>query len=284
MKKIISPYNTTEVGLNETFLCCNNSINRQAYNCACKCQMVDFIGNLPESSIHVSLRNLGHSNGKSQRFDLAMAQNTQSEILRFGFLLEGDFYKTHTKALVAANIITGLCYCSIKTKDGNGRNSYLVTKNPNIITLLANKYRLNLPEAMMQKYEDRFYITEDELRNSVLNSVKVTIVDGKIKLTSAKVHINSKSTILIPLFVVSEFRYSVAKALSKGLFELKAAGRSVATSLNPSVISARTRMDVNKITANVFDRNDAGVLILFDFNTQQFVRLNVLDVISINKR
>jgi hypothetical protein len=284
MYKEISPYNTTSVGLNGTALCCNNDINKTAYNCACKCQMVDFIGNLPESSIHVSLKNLGHANGKTPRHDLAMAQSFQSELSALDVLLEGDFYKTHTKALIASNIVTGLCYCSVKTKDGNGRNSYFVTKNPDILKLMSARYRLDLSSEQMQKYADRFYITQEELRDNVLNAVKVTVTDGKIKLTSAKVHINSKATTLIPMFVVSQFRYSIAHALSKGLFEIKTSGKVVVTSLNTSVISRCTRADASKITSNVFDRSDEGVIILFDFNSQQWVRLNVLDIISVNKK
>lgn len=283
MNKHISPYNTTVVGLNGTALCCNNSINKTAYNCACKGRMVDFIGNLPENANHVSLKNLGHVNGKSLGHDLAMAQSTQSELTSLGVLLEGDFYKTHTKALIAANIVTGLCYCSVKTKDGNGRNSYFVTKNPDILKLMANRYRLSLSQEQMQKYNDRFFISEPELRENVLNTVKVTVADGKIKLTSAKVHINSKSTTLIPMFVVSQFRYSIAASLANGLFDIRTSGKVVVTSLNTSVISKCTRTDASKIVSNVFDRNDTGIMTLFDFSSQQWVRLNVLDIQSVKK-
>lgn len=251
--------------------------------------MVDFIGNIPQSmGYSIPLKTFGRSGDKSPRYDLQMARSTQDELSRLGLVLPSDYYSRHTGIMAAVNMITGLVYCSVLSRDKSHRTAFLCTKNLDVIKLLCHRHGIEYPVEAVRKYRDRFGITEEEVRSEVLNCVKISFSKGKIKLASAKVHVGSKATTLLPMYMIGFYADSVVAKLKQGITTIKVqtedGEESIVASLDKRVLSRRTHVNPDHIAECVYSMNDMGSIHVFDLQKQGFVKINLLDIISITKR
>lgn len=282
-------FKTIGVGINSDLFCANNRWNRFASNLASsKGVMIDLIGNMPKSSNCIPMRVLGKEEGKSPRYDLQMARSTQNELAKMGIVLPSDYYSKHPAVMAAVNTLTGLSYCSVLSRDKDHRTAFLCTKNVDVVKQICRRYGLAFPAEAVRKYKDRLHITEEEIKEGVLKCVRISFKDDGLKLTSGKVHVNSKATTLLPMFMIGFFSDSISKKLGKGIcnVNIRRYGEveSIVTSLDKGILSRRTGMDAGFIADKFNSMNDIGVINVYDLRNKGFVSINLLDIISITKR
>lgn len=282
-------FRTIGLGVDPELLCPYNawaeSVARYTRD---KGKIVDYIGNLPSCSEVVALRDIGRTGEKSPRLDLEMAKSTLRELAQLGLRLPADYYFKRTRTLCAVNMMPGLVYCSVLSRDKSRRTSFFVTKNADVVRLLSARYGLEFPDKAVRKYSDRLAISEAEIRNDVLKCVKVTFAKGRIKLTAADVYVNSKSTTILPMHDVGFYADSVANRLGSGVSVVKLrCGNEfyeLVTSLDPEVFARRTELCPSYAKEFIYSPVDMGVLRLYDFKRKGFVSVNALDIVSIARK
>ena len=282
------PYNTLNVPLNTATFAVDNPFNAELRQYVLRNgTFVDFSGHLAENSHCIALKNYGIQNGKSPRCDIKIAQNVQRELNTMGISLHRDFYKKHIDILVACYVICGMGYCSVRTKDKESANSFLCTKNISTIRLLCQRYNIPFPHKAVAKYQDRFYITETEINENYLNAVKIAFTKDGLKLSSCRIYPHSKSTTLVPMFVMGNFNDAFVGLLNRGVYEIRyrvgSVIEKVVTSLNTGAITKYTRLDPQYLMNSVYSQSDLGVLRIYDFNQGEFVHVRLIDLVSVKK-
>lgn len=286
--EIPNPYKTIKVGMHKGNLAPNNQFNDYLVkHIMSNTSFVDFIGHLQESTRCTSLRNLNIANGKSPRHDLRLARSVNEELQRIHAPISDDFYKTHLDFVIGVYMVVGLAYCSVTKRDKSSASSFLCTKNPDVIELLCNQYNLDYPYSAVNKYEDRFTMTSDEIEGNYLRCVKLDISKGKLSLKAVTVYPHSRATVMAPMFAIGFYSDAVHNTLSKGTFEVtfKHKGKSckIVTSLNEKVLAQRSQMSPQYVIGASYVTTDIGLIRLLDLNNRRGVIIRLFDIISLHR-
>lgn len=286
--EIPNPYQTIEIGMHRGNIAPNNQFNDYLIkHIMSKTAFVDFIGHLPESTRCTSLKNLNIANGKSPRHDLRLARSVNKELQRIFVPVADDFYKTHLDFIMGVYMVVGLAYCSVTKRDKSSAKSFLCTKNPSVIEIVCNQYNLDYPYSGVDKYEDRFHVTPEEIEGNYLRCVKLEISKGKLNLKAVTVYPHSKATVMSPMFVIGFYSDAVHNALSKGTFEVtfkhNGATHKIVTSLNENVLAQRSRMDPQYVVGASYVTTDIGLIRLLDLNSQRGVIIRLFDIVSLRR-
>lgn len=280
-------YTTSDRVLNTNTMCANNEFNNTlATYIRRNGVLIDYTGRLKDTARRVALGDLNFAGKLGTNNDMNIAKVAQLEVQRLGLTLPDDAYKRNINKFISIYVISGLAYCSVLSRNGD-RSGYLCTKNISVIRALAREYKAEHIEKDIHKYKDRFFLSQEELDENCLHAVKVVIENNTLRLRSCRIYVNSRATVLMPMFDIAYYNDSVFAALSNGVYEIafKDGGirRNIVCSMNRNIVRKYTRCTADFMKSEAYKVSDLAKLKLFDLRRQEFCIVDLLDVISFNK-